>query len=280
MIGKCNSRRVAIWTYEGPARWQRRDELAAEEPLEIRLEAGGLRHSLALTMRTPGHDFELAAGFLFSEGLIKSHRDIEAMTYCADAGTEQRYNLLNVCLRMPALPDLRRLDRYVSVSSACGVCGRASIEALACRAEPLPATGPLISPQLLTCLPEQLRAAQGLFARTGGLHATALFNLQGELLALREDVGRHNAFDKLIGQALLADRLPLQQSIALLSGRASFELLQKAAVAGIPIVCAVSAPSSLAVQTARSFNMTLVGFLRGERFNVYSGVERLAVEGR
>jgi FdhD protein len=265
------------------------DDVATEEPLEIRLVAGGAHvraasgsarphTTVAVTMRTPGHDFELAAGFLFGEGLIRSSGQIHRMTYCVDPGldAEQQYNIVNVELAAHTLPGLPALERHFFTSSACGVCGKASLEALRIRGcAPLP-PGPVVPPGVLVTLPERLRASQGIFRTTGGLHAAALFDAAGELIALREDVGRHNALDKLVGWAFLEGRLPLRDQIVMVSGRASFELLQKTLVAGAPVFCAVSAPSSLAVQVATEFGTTLIGFLRGDRFNVYAGVERVA----
>lgn len=255
------------------------DQVVTEEPLEIRLLAGGERRTLAITMRTPGADFELAAGFLFAEGLIASRDEIVNIAYCVDRelDEEQRYNVVNVRLRRGRLPDLRRLERHFVMSSACGVCGKASIDALEQGGLRM-ITSPLQIPlTVITGLSAKLRAAQRLFDSTGGLHAAALFNAAGELIALREDVGRHNALDKLIGWALLNGQLPLSDHLLLVSGRASFELVQKALCAGIPIFCAVSAPSSLAVSLARRFGMTLIGFLREDNFNIYSGQSRVVV---
>jgi FdhD protein len=264
--------RVLMVTPEGMRR--RDDQLASEEPLELRLAAGHERRTLAVTMRTPGHDFELAAGFLYGEGVVRSRGELQSMVYCNGA---EPFSALNVTLRRTALPDLRTLERHFYTTSACGVCGRASLAALEDCAAPLPEGGVTVAPEVLLALPGALRAAQGLFDVTGALHAAALFTPAGELVAVREDVGRHNALDKLVGWALLADALPLSEHVLLLSGRASFELVQKALAAGIRIVCAVSGPSSLAVALARRFRLTLVGFLRGERFNVYAGEERVAL---
>jgi FdhD protein len=270
--------RAQIVVVERGQGMRRRDQLATEEPLEIRLIAGGVQRSLAITMRTPGADFELAAGFLHGEGIVAGRADIEQINYCvrSDVGAEQRYNIVNVALRGDAPPDLDKLDRHFYTSSACGVCGKTSLDALAIRTSPTIAPGPQIPAEVLYTLADQLRRNQGLFEATGGLHAAGLFGTNGQLLALREDVGRHNAVDKLLGWALLQDMLPLGQHILLVSGRASFEILQKALAAGLPIVCAVSAPSNLAVSVAQTFGMTLVGFLRGERFNIYAGAERVA----
>jgi FdhD protein len=257
----------------------RRDYLATEEPLELRLIAGKQKQTLAVTMRTPGNDFELATGFLLAEGIISKCGDIKRISYCVDKelSEEQRYNVVNVSLAANELPDLVRLERHFSISSACGVCGKTSLEALENRSIQKIESALQVSTSLLYELPDKLRKAQGLFDVTGGLHGAALFDAHGNLLALREDVGRHNALDKLLGWALLENLLPLSHHIVLVSGRASFELAQKALVAGIPIFCAVSAPSSLAVDLAKRFDMTLIGFLREERFNIYTSQERVSL---
>jgi len=255
----------------------RPDTLATEEPMEIRLLAGQTMQTVAVTMRTPGADFELAAGFLYGEGIIDSPDDVQKISYCIDSDldAEQRYNIVNVELRGGHEFDLRPLERHFYTTSACGVCGKASLEQLELRGCPVMTAGPEVSAEVITTLPEKLREAQGLFDATGGLHAAALFDDKGELIALREDVGRHNATDKLVGWALLEGRLPLTDHIVMVSGRSSFEILQKSLAAGAPVVCAISAPSSLAVDVAKQFGMTLVGFLRGGRFNVYSGSKRI-----
>ncbi|HUE96818.1 MAG TPA: formate dehydrogenase accessory sulfurtransferase FdhD [Longimicrobiaceae bacterium] len=260
----------------GEESW-RADHLATEEPLEIRLVAGGETRTIAVTMRTPGADFELAAGFLFGEGIIAARGEVQRISYCTDRDVDpiQLYNIVNVELTASTLPDLRRLERHFYTTSACGVCGKASLESLELRGCVAPPAGPCIEAELVHRLPRQLREAQGLFDSTGGLHAAGLFTASGELLCLREDVGRHNAVDKLVGWSLLEGRLPLADSIVMVSGRSSFEIMQKALAAGVPIVCAVSAPSSLAVALARRFGITLIGFLRAERFNVYSGEDRI-----
>jgi FdhD protein len=267
-----------VVAFDGAGSRNRSDRLATEEPLEIRLLAGPSRHTAAVTMRTPGADFELAAGFLHGEGIIAGAEDIAAMSYCADPGVdgEQRFNIVNVALAAQVAPDLAPLERHFLTTSACGVCGKASLDALRVRSAPLAGAGPLVAPGTLTGLPARLRAAQGLFEVTGGLHAAGLFDAGGSLVAVREDVGRHNAVDKLLGWALMAGRLPLADSIVLVSGRASYEILQKCLAAAVPVVCSVSAPSSLAVSLAEQFGMTLVGFLRGDRFNVYAGAGRVA----
>ena len=255
----------------------RPDTLATEEPMEIRLISGDVRRTAAITMRTPGADFELAAGFLYGEGIVRSPEDILKISYCVDADldAEQQYNIVNVKLRGSRDYDPKSLERHFYTTSACGVCGKASLEQLELRGCPMILPGPKIAAEVIYSLPEKLRKAQGLFEATGGLHAAALFDARGNLVALKEDVGRHNATDKLVGWALLEGRLPLSDHIVMVSGRSSFEILQKCLAAEVPVVCAISAPSSLAVDVARRFGMTLVGFLRGKRFNVYTGHERI-----
>src|ERR687896_310993 len=230
---------------EGRARI-RPDALATEEPMEIRLISDDAKQTVAVTMRTPGADFELAAGFLYGEGIVSTPDDIEKISYCVDADVdaEQRYNIVNVELRGHD-HDLRILERHFYTTSACGVCGKENLEQLELRGCPVIPPGPEVAPEKIYALPDKLREAQGLFEATGGLHAAALFDREGELLALREDVGRHNATDKLVGWALLERRLPLSDHIVMVSGRSSFEILQKCLTAGVPIVCAISAPSSL-----------------------------------
>lgn len=263
--------RVNVVTVEAGARRQRPDDLATEEPMEIRVdEPGAEQRNVAVTMRTPGNDFELAAGFLFTEGLIAGQADVKNIRYCSVPREEQHYNVVSVAVT-------RRLEfeaqRNFYATSSCGICGKASLDLVDVQCAPIP-DGPVVRAATITRLPDELRRAQSLFERTGGLHAAA-FDPEGGLIGVREDVGRHNALDKLIGSELLAGRLPLSQSILMVSGRTSFEIIQKAATAGIPIVCAVSAPSSLAVDAARRFGLTLVGFLRGERFNTYTRAERI-----
>lgn len=274
--------RVTVTVVEGGHGRRRPDTLATEEPLEIRVAAGGRRRTLAVTMRTPGADFELAAGFLFGEGVLAERDDLRRISYCVDSQEEQRYNRVNVELSAAELPELAGLERHFYTSSACGVCGKASLEALELRGCAALPPGPTVSAELLCQLPEALRAGQGIFATTGGLHAAGLFDTSGRLLALREDVGRHNALDKLVGWALLnrpGAGPPLRECIVMVSGRTSYEIAQKCLAAGAPILCSVSAPSSLAVDVARRFGMTLVGFLRGQRFNIYAGAERVALAG-
>jgi FdhD protein len=271
--------RARVRVMEGSSERLRPDYLATEEPLEIRLVAGAHRKSIAVTMRTPGSDFELAVGFLFSEGVLAGRQDVSAIRYCTDpdVDAEQQFNIVTVELAAGALPDLKSLERHFFTSSACGVCGKATLDALELRGCPVLADGPGVSTELLYSLPERLRAAQGVFDATGGLHAAGLFDASGEAICVREDVGRHNAVDKLVGWALLNDLLPLRDRIMMVSGRASYEIMQKCLTAGVPIVGAVSAPSSLAVSVAKRFGMTLVAFLRGNRFNVYAGRGRIVV---
>jgi FdhD protein len=256
------------------------DLLAAEEPLEIRMAAGGVERIVAVTMRTPGHDAELAAGFLYAEGVIADRREVRRLTDCLDdgavAGGSACDNRLWVELAADHMPDLAPLERHFFATSACGVCGKAGLEALAIAGRDRLPVEWTVDRRVLAMLPDRLRDAQGLFAATGGLHAAARFTPDGELVAVREDVGRHNALDKLVGRAFLDGELPLSRSIVLVSGRSSFEILQKCLAAEVPVVCSVSAPSSLAVEVARRFGITLVGFLRGERANVYSVPERVA----
>lgn len=258
----------------------RSDYLATEEPLEIRLVAGGGRQTLAVTMRTPGADFELAVGFLFAEGIVARREDVRRVTYCTDreVGAHQRYNIVTVELAGGVTPDLRALERHFFVSSACGVCGKAALDQLERRGCRGVTGGPQISPEVLYGLPERLRAAQGVFESTGGLHAAGLFSTTGDLVAVREDVGRHNALDKLVGWAVMQGKAQLDDGILLVSGRSSYEILQKAITAGLPMVCGISAPSSLAVDLAQRFGVTLVGFLRDRRCNVYAHPERLLLE--
>lgn len=270
--------RARVRTVEGGNARLKSDVLATEEPMEVRLVTADETRTVAVTMRTPGNDFELAAGFLYGEGLISSQREIRRISYCVDRDldADQQYNIVNVEVAGDSADyDLPSLERHFYTTSACGVCGKASLEQLELKGCPVIPSGPEISPQTIYNLPEKLREAQGLFDATGGLHAAALFDAEGALVALREDVGRHNATDKLFGWALMEGRLPLSGHIVMVSGRSSFEILQKNLQAGVPVVCAISAPSSLAVDVAREFGMTLVGFLRGERFNIYSGDERI-----
>jgi FdhD protein len=267
---------VPVQRVLGAARVDVMDALAVEEPLEIQLEHAGRRRSLSITMRTPGHDQELALGFLWTEGILRGPEDLLRVRSVSQSPC--RTNLVRVALQDHVAVDLDRLERHFYTTSSCGVCGKASIQALRTQSAypPWPEGSPPFFPaSLLYSLPARLRAAQEVFAATGGLHASALFDPSGECLVLREDVGRHNALDKVIGRALLDGRLPLRDRLLLVSGRASFELVQKASMAGLPFLGAVGAPSSLAVDLAREAGMTLVGWLRDGRFNVYTGTWRL-----
>ncbi|MFF9867318.1 formate dehydrogenase accessory sulfurtransferase FdhD [Streptomyces sp. NPDC013953] len=275
-MGRVTERRRVIRIRDGAVS-ARPDTLVAEEPLEIRLNG----RPLAITMRTPGDDFALAAGFLVSEGVLGSASDVRNIVYCAGATEDgsNTYNVVDVQLAPGVpVPDIT-LERNVYTTSSCGLCGKASLDAVRTTARfPIADAPPLrLEPGLLAELPERLRAAQRVFDRTGGLHAAALFSEEGELLDVREDVGRHNAVDKLVGRALREDSLPLDRAVLLVSGRASFELAQKAVMAGIPVLAAVSAPSSLAVDLAAGTGLTLVGFLRGRNMNVYAGENRIAL---
>jgi FdhD protein len=264
--------------YEAGDAKPRYDRLATEEPLEIRLRAGGESRTVAITMRTPGHDFELAAGFLHGEGILDDADALLGISFCIDrdVDAEQRYNIVNVDLAARTLPPLETLDRHFTTTSACGVCGKANLDALAARGLAAVESELALDAATIVALPDRLRAAQGVFAQTGGLHAAALFDAAGNIAIVREDVGRHNAVDKVVGAMLIARRLPLAASALFVSGRTSYEIVQKAVAARIPIVCAVSAPSSLAVDLARRFGVTLVGFVRGERFNVYAHDRRFS----
>jgi FdhD protein len=248
-----------------------------EEPMEIRLAVpGGGEHAVAVTMRTPGNDFELAAGFLFSEGLVARRDDVADLRYCTDVDP-QEYNVVTVHLRPGVAFDPDSLTRNFYTTSSCGVCGKASLEAIEIRGcAPLPTGSLKIDPGAIRLMPQLLRERQAMFEQTGGLHAAGLFGPAGEPGSLREDVGRHNAVDKVTGEAFLDGRLPLTEHVLAVSGRASFEIIQKALAAGIPAVVAVGAPTSLAVDLAREFNVTLVGFTKPEGFNVYTGSERIA----
>ncbi|GGS01219.1 sulfurtransferase FdhD [Micromonospora fulviviridis] len=263
---------------DGRARLRRQDTLVVEEPLEIRVgPAGpGRRRPLAVTMRTPGDDLDLAIGFLLTEGLIRSADDVRTAQLCAGAETPNTYNVVDVVLA-PGVPEpATDPARNFYTTSSCGVCGKASIDSVRTRSRFAVAEDPLaVTAELLAALPDRLRAAQRTFDRTGGLHAAGLFTADGELVVLREDVGRHNAVDKVVGWAVREGRLPLAGHLLLVSGRASFELTQKAWMAGVPLLAAVSAPSTLAADLAEEAGMTLVGFLRGGTMNVYTGAQRV-----
>ncbi|CAN5784637.1 formate dehydrogenase accessory sulfurtransferase FdhD [soil metagenome] len=272
-----STHKVGVVSVNGEETHRGSDTVATEEPLELRLVLGGRRFPITVTMRTPGADFELAVGLLHGEGVLRTRADVARLSYCTDPKVDaaQQFNIVNVELASGAAPDLRSLERTFVTTSACGVCGKASLEALELRGAATVPPGPRLDPAVLVGLPDRLRAAQGLFEVTGGLHAAGIFRPDGELVVAREDVGRHNAVDKVIGWALLNDHLPLHDRVLVVSGRASYEILQKALAAGLPMVVAVSAPSSLAVDLAARFAMTLIGFLRGDRFNIYTGPDRL-----
>ncbi|MFG2222632.1 formate dehydrogenase accessory sulfurtransferase FdhD [Streptomyces sp. NPDC048644] len=272
-MGRVTARRRVL-RMRGGVSSQRPDTLAVEEPLEIRV--GG--RPLTVTMRTPGDDFDLAAGFLVSEGVVHAADDVAGIRYCAGATADggNTYNVVDVVLGPGVAAPDASLERNFYTTSSCGLCGKASLDAVRTSTAWSVADDPLrIGPQALTALPDRLRAAQRVFDSTGGLHAAGLFTADGELLCLREDVGRHNAVDKVVGHSLRSGLLPLRGTVLMVSGRASFELVQKALMAGIPMLAAVSAPSSLAADLAAEGGLTLVGFLRGDSMNVYTGAERL-----
>jgi FdhD protein len=281
MIPRRSTKKVPLQRVHGTQITCHTDVIAVEEPLEIRLvfeEAGrAIEQSISITMRTPGDDFELAAGFCFNEGIVQGCDEIERISYCVGLEKEkQHYNVVSVYLRPGSRVDPERLLRHFYTTSSCGVCGKTSLDALRIRGCPaLPEGRPMISTEIIHTLPAKLRREQSVFEKTGGLHAAALFDTHGSFISLREDVGRHNAVDKLVGEQLLAQRLPLHDCLMIVSGRASFEILQKALSAGIPVVAAVGAPSSLAVSVASEFGMTLLGFVRGESFNIYAGTQRI-----
>lgn len=273
---------INIHKFRGDSAHSRADRVAIEEPLEIRLgyatPEGRTTTSVSVTMRTPGHDEELALGFLYSESIVRSDKDIAAVAHSGPAAPDSdNRNIIRVDLAEGVTPDLERLRRNFYTTSSCGVCGKSSLDALrVIGAKRLVSDAVQFSPAMLIGLPDALRAQQVTFEETGGLHAAAIFDPQGEILLAREDVGRHNAVDKVVGALLQHGSLPASSCGLMVSGRASFELLQKALVAGIPLLAAVSAPSSLAVKLAEEFNVTLVGFLRGDTFNIYSAGERIA----
>lgn len=282
MLTQPNIRRLYVHKVRGRQTTRVKDALAVEEPLEIRVASNAGMHAVAVTMRTPGEDFELAAGFLYTEGLLHDRDEIGEIRFCdieprwRRPSVEQAYNTLTVHLRPGVVFDAERIRRNFYATSACGVCGKTSLQALEVQGcTPLAPGAPVVAAQVIYGLDEQLRRHQALFDKTGGLHAAALFDLAGRLLEVHEDVGRHNAVDKLIGACFLAHRLPLTEHILMVSGRSSFEIMQKALMARIPIVVAVGAPSSLAVELAHTFNITLIGFARGESFNVYVGQSRI-----
>jgi FdhD protein len=275
MARTMNRRPVVKINLDAAAEPRRRpDDLAAEEPLEIRIR----RTPLAVTMRTPGQDIDLAMGFLLTEGVIGTAADVVTAQLCAGTDTPNTYNVVDVVLGDDVPPPETDPSRNFYTTSSCGVCGKASIDAVRTRSRfDITTDGVSVTAQTLASLPDKLRAAQRTFDRTGGLHAAGLFTAGGDLLVLREDVGRHNAVDKVIGWALREGRLPLTGHVLLVSGRASFELTQKAWMAGIPMLAAVSAPSTLAAELADEAGMTLVGFLRGPSMNVYTAAQRITV---
>lgn len=264
---------MRVRAFDGDRVHERPDKVVTEEPMEIRVHGPGQEpEALAVTMRTPGNDFELAVGFCATEGLLGSFADLEAVAYCLGGEGEQEYNVVTVKLRHRV--DLRGRERSFVANASCGLCGKTSLDQVEQQCGPV-GLGPIVTRSTIAALPDRLRDTQDVFATTGGLHASAWFTASGELLASREDVGRHNALDKLIGHALLERRLPLSDAVLMVSGRVSFEIVQKAAIAGIPVICAVSAPSSLAVESARRLGQTLIGFVRGDAANVYTHPERI-----
>jgi FdhD protein len=264
---------VRVCAVDGETVRERPDKVVTEEPMEIRLHGPGQEpEALAVTMRTPGNDFELAVGFCLTEGLLHSADELDTVAYCLAGQGEQEYNIVTVKVRRPV--DRNGHQRAFVANASCGLCGKTTLDDVEQHCDPVGA-GPQISRTVIAALPERLRAAQSVFDATGGLHAAGVFTVDGELVTVREDVGRHNALDKLVGHALIERRLPLTDEVLMVSGRVSFEIVQKAAMAGIPTICAVSAPSSLAVDAARRFGQTLVGFVRGESANVYTHPERL-----
>ncbi len=273
-MGRLSVRRPVVRIGPGGIR-RELDTLAAEEPLELRVDG----KPLSVTMRTPGHDVELAHGFLLTEGVLGSAADVATARYCDSFDDDGRntYNVLDVALAAGVEPPDASIERNFYTTSSCGVCGKASLDAVRLKTRFSPAGDPLtVTPALLSTLPDSLRTAQKLFDSTGGLHAAGLFTSSGELLVAREDVGRHNAVDKVLGWALLDGRVPAASTVLMVSGRASFELVQKAVMAGVPVLAAVSAPSSLAVELAHDAGVTLVGFLRGETMNVYAHPTRVS----
>jgi FdhD protein len=251
---------------------RKQDYLAAEEPLEIRVGD----EPLSVTMRTPGNDLELAAGFLLTEGLVQNRDQILSLEMAQGDGAAGAGNVVQVRLKPEAMPDTEKMRRHFFAASSCGICGKVSIDAVRSRTLQPPNPDFRLAPELLIVLPGKLRASQAVFGRTGGLHAAGLFSASGDLLAVREDIGRHNAVDKIAGWALLENRIPISKEVLLVSGRGGFEIVQKAIAAGVPVVASVSAPSGLAVRLARELGLTLIGFLRERRFVIYAGEERIS----
>jgi FdhD protein len=280
-VMSASSLATTVSKIRGDARRTVDDQVAVEEPLEIRLgfetPAGRSEQSVSITMRTPGHDAELATGFLFSEAIIRGASDIALVKACGTPAPDSgNHNVIRVELESEVDVDLERLQRHFYTTSSCGVCGKTSLDSLRVVGARTQTTGDMIFPgDVIKAMPSKLRERQATFAATGGLHAAAAFNAKGDIVACHEDVGRHNAVDKVIGTLLTSDALPAAELGLIVSGRASFELMQKAVMAGMPLLAAVGAPSSLAVALAREFNVTLVGFLRGDSFNLYSAEERI-----
>lgn len=278
-ISPVNLLKVSIDSFE-----EKSDLVVVEEPLEIRLGYGSIddrqQRSVSVTMRTPTHDFELALGFMYSEGIITSYNQVMSVKYCVDAGKQATENIVRVELKPDVSVNLQMLQRNFYATSSCGVCGKASIESIDKMICDLPKqkleqNALKVSKEYIYNLPKRLSQYQKIFEYTGGLHAAALFDIMGKIVSLREDIGRHNALDKIIGNALTQDLLPLYNKVLLMSSRASFELVQKAVMANISIIVTIGAPSSLAIQTAEQFGITLIGFLRNDSFNIYTGKERI-----
>jgi FdhD protein len=284
-MGRVTDRRAVVHIETGdaggPTVVKRMETLTGEEPLEIRVGRPGLgRTPLAVTMRTPGDDVHLALGFLLTEGIVAAAEDVVTAQLCAGAETPNTYNVVDVTLAPHVPPPVTDPARNFYTTSSCGVCGKASIEAVRTKSRfDVAADDSTVDPATLAALPDRLRAQQRTFDRTGGLHAAGLFTVDGDVVCVREDVGRHNAVDKVIGWALREGRLPLRGHVLMVSGRASFELVQKASMAGIPVLAAISAPSTLAVDLAEDAGLTLVGFLRGPSMNVYAGAHRVRAAG-
>jgi FdhD protein len=264
---------VRVTVFDGYRALEKPDRLVTEEPMEIRVHGPGEQpRPLVVTMRTPGNDFELAVGFCLTEGIVTAADDVDTVAYCLVGEGEQEFNVVTVALRRPVVLDAP--ERRFTANASCGLCGKTTLEEVEHHCAPV-AAGPIVARSTVVALPATLRDAQRLFDSTGALHAAGAFRADGGLVALREDVGRHNAVDKLVGHAVLERRLPLSKEVMMVSGRVSFEIVQKAAMAGFPIVCAVSAPSSLAVEAADRLGQTLVGFVRDDRANVYTHPERI-----
>jgi FdhD protein len=270
---------VRVRAIDGDRVLERPDKVVTEEPMEIRVHGPGQEPTaLAVTMRMPGNDFELAVGFCRTENVLTDVDDLDTVAYCLAGEGEQEYNVVTVRMRRPIDASEMGGERRFAVNASCGLCGKTTLDEIEQHCVPV-APGPTIRRTVIASLPARLRGAQRVFDATGGLHAAATFTPDGTMLAIREDVGRHNALDKLIGHAVLERRVPLADAVLMVSGRVSFEIVQKAAIAGIPVLCAVSAPSSLAVDAAQRFGQTLVGFVRDDRANVYTHPERIDLDG-